>query len=133
MRRIALLGFLLIVGCPNPGPGPSPSPTPTPTPPPVPTVDAAPIIDASPAPKDASPIIDARPVIDAAPDPTGCTAACANMKTQKCPEGLMDNCLTTCISVQTNRLTEFNPFCVAAAKSVIEIQKCGKAVKCVVK
>ena len=110
MRRVFILGFLFLVGCPDPGPGPAPGPVP----PPVPTADAAPL------PADAS-------------DPTGCTAACANMKTQKCPEGLMDNCAFACISVQTSRLTEFNPLCVAAARTVTDIQKCGKAVKCIVK
>ncbi|MGA9210472.1 MAG: hypothetical protein WB347_21940 [Terriglobales bacterium] len=56
---------------------------------------------------------------------TICQAACANLATLGCAEGIDPTCVTTCTSAQTRGLTDLKPACLAAAIGVGDVQACG--------
>lgn len=70
------------------------------------------------------------PVGDAAPDAGSCAIACSNLASLGCQEGVADNCTSTCEHVETTRLTELHPSCLAAAKTKAEARACSKSVAC---
>jgi len=74
------------------------------------------------------------PVPDPAPTPDPSAdvyeAACSNLATWGCSEGLADNCADTIKKTQEGGLVDLKPSCLANAKSVGEIQACG-SVECV--
>jgi hypothetical protein len=96
MRRLSIALLLLAAACARPLP-------PAPVPP-----DAA----------DAARASDAMP-----PDPTGCTAACANLQRLGCPEGIAANCVATC--QHGLQITNMNTACLAAAGSPDAARACG--------
>ncbi len=117
----ALACLALLAGCPAPPtPAPDAAPQPTPAPSPAPAPSSVP--DASPA--DASTTPAPAPTADA----TGCTAACAALVTLQCPEGQDPSCVATCQHVQTAKLTDIKPACIAASTSLSAVHACG--VKC---
>lgn len=70
----------------------------------------------SPAPPDAN-------VGDAAP--STCAAACANLLSLGCHEGVAANCVSSCDYATSSRLTDLHAGCLAAAKSRAEARACG--------
>lgn len=74
-----------------------------------------------------------QPKPDPTPTPTPAgnvyEAACANLGTFNCSEGLADNCVETMQKTQEKGLVDLKPSCLANAKSVGEVQACG-SVEC---
>ena len=64
------------------------------------------------------------------PSATVYEAACANLITWGCSEGLADNCVETLQKTQERGLVDMKPSCLASAKSVGDVQACG-SVECV--
>lgn len=66
--------------------------------------------------------------VDVATVQQSCTRACARLITLGCPE-MGDACIPTCEHVVTERISTFDPECVANASTVKEVTKCP-AIQC---
>lgn len=87
------------------------------------------LIIASLAAAECPPMPPPHPVGDAAPDRGSCVLACATLRSLGCREGLAANCVATCDHVESSRLTELHPGCLAAATSKEAARACG-SVRC---
>lgn len=68
------------------------------------------------------------PQADAAPpDGDACERACSNIKALGCPEGepkTGESCVMVCRHTQVTGLTDLQPECLAAARSVDDVRAC---------
>ncbi len=106
MKHIAIFAAIALASCPPPLPPPDPPDA----------ADAStPLEDASPpAPKPEAGRVD---VYD---------AACSNLTSLGCPEGLRANCAAA-MRAADKQITDFEPVCVAGAVTASSLRKCSPA------
>ena len=61
---------------------------------------------------------------------SACARACQNLRTLGCDAGAAANCEAVCEHAQESGVVDLKPECVASARTVVELARCGKVTEC---